>query len=296
MPAVIAKKLLTFSLVSVPVTVMAATSTHRVPLHLVHAADGARVRQRRVCSADGQELAETDIARGYELPTGETLVLTPADLDALPTADTREIRVLGFLGADRIDPVHHDRAYYLGTSTPAAGRPYVLLREALRESGQVAVARTALRTRDSLVVIRVHGDILIMSTLFWPDEIRPAEGIAPAAVTVRREEIALARQLMDAYSEDFDLASESDEYTSALVRVVEARAAGLPDPLVPEARALPSAGAALDLMAILHASVEQAREEHPKAAAAGARKSTSAKKTAGGRAGTARHRARPGSP
>lgn len=276
MPAAIAKKMITFSLVSIPVSVYAATSQHRVPLHMVHAKDGGRIRQKRVCEREGTEVPEGDIARGYELPSGDTLILSREDLADLPLPDTREIRVLGFMDESRVDPLHYDKAYYLGADG-AAARPYALLREALVQSGQVAIGRTALRTRDNLVVLRVRDDVLVMTTLLWPDEVRPTAGIAPATPELRPEEVRLARQLMDAISSDFDMTEERDEYTHALQEVVEARIAGLPAPHAPQARVLPPAGGVADLMAVLEAAVRRAEEEHPKVTPA--RKST-AKKTA----------------
>lgn len=263
MPSAIAKKMITFSLVSIPVSVYAATSQHRVPLHMVHAKDGSRIRQRRVCEAEGIEVPEGDIARGYEMPTGETLILSRADLESLPMPDTREIRVLGFMPEERVDVLHYNTAYYLGADQ-AAARPYALLREALQQSGQVAIARTALRTRDSLVVLRVRDDVISMVTLLWPDEVRPTEGIAPATPELRPEEVALARQLMDTISSDFDPALERDEYTVALQEVVEAKMAGLPAPHAPDARVLGPATGVVDLMAVLEAAVKRAEEEHPK--------------------------------
>ncbi|WP_280703560.1 Ku protein [Kitasatospora sp. GP82] len=277
-PSAIAKKMITFSLVSIPVSVYAATSQHRVPLHMVHEADGGRVRNKRVCELDGQELSEGEIARGIELPDGGTLVLTRQDLEQLPMPDTREIRVLGFLDESRVDPLHYDKSYYLGVS-PGGERPYALLVAALAQSGQVAVARTALRTRDSLVVLRVRDDTIVMTTLLWPDEVRNTEGIAPKPIELRPEEVALARQLMDTISSDFDPAQEQDEYTVALREVVEAKAAGLPAPHAPEARVLPPVAGVTDLMAVLEAAVVKAQEEHPKAGPARGRKTTAKKAT-----------------
>ncbi|MGW2371731.1 non-homologous end joining protein Ku [Kitasatospora sp. NPDC001683] len=259
----IAKKVLTFSLVTIPVGIVAATSEHRVPLHEVHAKDAARVRRRKVCEAEGIEIPEAEIARGYDLPTGQTLVLSKQDLEALPMADSREIRVLGFMPAERVDPIHYHQSYYLTAAGPGASRPYALLRAALEESGQVAIARTAIRTRDSLVAIRVRGDVLVMTTLLWPDEVRPTEGLAPETPELRPQEIALARQLMDAYSADFDPAAEEDEYTTALIKVVEAKTAGLPAPQAPDARVLETAPV-VDLTALLQQAIARAEQEHPK--------------------------------
>ncbi|CAM5667146.1 hypothetical protein BOQ63_000070 (plasmid) [Streptomyces viridifaciens] len=173
MPKAIAKLSISFSLVSIPVNVYAATGRHTVPLHQVHAADGGRIRQRRVCEYDGQDVPPDQVARGYQAPDGRTVVLTPDDLDQLPLPTTREIRVLGFMPAERLDPTVYDKPYYLGPTTKAAARPYALLRQALLDTGQVAVARTALRTREALAVLRVRGR-----------SSRPAR--PPAAATARR--------------------------------------------------------------------------------------------------------------
>jgi DNA end-binding protein Ku len=279
---VIAKKVLTFSLVSVPVSIVTATTEHKVPLHLVHAQDGARIRYRKVCEHEGIEVPEHEIEHGYELPDGRTLVLTREDLDSLPMPDTNEIRILGFLPAERVDPMHYNRAYYLTTSTPGAARPYALLREALTQSNQVAIARTAIRTRDNLVAIGTRGDVLTMVTLLWPDEVKSPAGLAPKTAELRPEEIALARQLMDTYSEGFEPDAEEDEYTLALAQVVEAKAAGLPAPHAPDAKVLEQAQV-LDLTALLQEALDRAAQEHPKTPAARpAKKTTAAKRTTGG--------------
>ncbi|MGE7436982.1 non-homologous end joining protein Ku [Kitasatospora sp. NPDC001175] len=273
MPNPIAKMTVSFSLVSIPVTVYAATGRHTVPLHQVHAADGGRIRQKRVCELDGAEVPFEDVARGYESPDGRTVVLTRDDLADLPLATTREIRVLGFLDAARVDPVNYDKAYYLGPSNPAGARPYALLRQAMVEADQVAVARVAIRTRECLAVLRVREDVIVLQTLLWPDEIRSAAGIAPEGIELRPKEVQLARTLMDAITEDFQPEAEHDEYAHALEQVVEARLAGLEPPHAPESRVLPPGGTVMDLMAVLERALADAQEQHPKSS--GAVKSTS---------------------
>ncbi|WP_344641159.1 Ku protein [Kitasatospora cystarginea] len=161
MPNAIAKLSISFSLVSVPVAVFAATGPgrHEVPLHLIHGGDcGARIRQPRVCEVHG-EVPAGDIAHGYEAPDGRIVVLTRDDLTDLPPATTKEIRVLGFLDAARVDPIAYDRAYYLAPSMPAGKRPYALLCQAMREANQVGVARVALHTKESLAVLRARDAV-----------------------------------------------------------------------------------------------------------------------------------------
>lgn len=265
MPNAIARMTVSFSLVSIPVAVYAATERHAVRLHLVHAADGGRIKQRRYCEKDGAEVPYEDIARGYEAPDGRTVVLTRDDLADLPLATTKEIRVLGFMDAARVDPVNYDKAYFLGPSTAAAARPYALLRQAMVEADQVAVARVALRTRESLAVIRVRDDTLLLHSLLWPDEIRSPAGIAPEGVALRPAEVNLARTLMDAITADFHIEDEADQYNHALEEVVQARLAGIEPPHAPESRVLPPGGTVTDLMAILEAALADAKEQHPKA-------------------------------
>ncbi|MFE2174420.1 Ku protein [Kitasatospora sp. NPDC059462] len=285
MPNAIAKMTVSFSLVSIPVTVYAATGRHTVPLHQVHAVDGGRIRQKRVCELDEAEVPFEDVARGYEAPDGRMVVLTHDDLADLPLATAKEIRVLGFLDADRVDPVNYDKAYYLGPSSPAGARPYALLRQAMLEAGQVAVARVAIRTRECLAVLRVRENVIVLQTLLWPDEIRDPAGIAPQDVQPRPKEVQLARTLMDAITEDLRIEAEHDEYAHALEQVVEARLAGLEPPHAPDSRVLPPGGTAADLMALLERALADAQAQHPKTSEAV--KSTSTAKPPATRAAAA---------
>jgi DNA end-binding protein Ku len=264
MPTTIARMSMTFSLVSIPVSVSAATGPgqHEVPLHMVHAADGGRIRQRRICEQDGAEVPYEDIARGYEAPDGRTVVLTRDDLADLPLASAREIRVLGFLDAAKVDPIAFDRAYYLAPSIPAGARPYALLCRAMRDADQVGIARVALRAKESLAVLRVRDDVIVLQTLLWPDQVRPSTDLAPQHIELSPTEIQLARQLMDAVTADFRIEGEHDDYARALEEVVEALLAGLEAPHALQSRVLPPGGTATDLMAVLEAAIADVHEQH----------------------------------
>ncbi|SNR83275.1 DNA end-binding protein Ku [Actinacidiphila glaucinigra] len=260
-----------FGLVSIPVKLYAATEEHGVSLHQVHAEDGGRIRMKRFCEKEGKEVPYAEIAKGYEDEAGRTVVLTDEDLAALPLPSKKLIDVLAFVDADDIDPLSLSRAYYVGAET-AAAKPYVLLREALSSSGKAAVTKIALRTRESLALLRVHEDVLVLHTMYWPDEVRAAEGLAPPEkVTVRPQELKMAQSLMDTLSEDFDLESMHDEYQHAMDELVAARLEGEPVPEMAEVTAAPDN--VVDLMAALQASID----------ARGGEK-TGAKKTASGKA------------
>lgn len=265
------KGAISFGLVTIPVQLFAATEEHDVPLRQVHAKDGSRVRMRRFCEAEDREISYPEVAKGYEAPDGSMITLTDEDLAKLPLPSKKVIDVLAFVDADTIDPLMFSKAYYVGSSDRSAVKPYALLRDALAEAGQVAVTKIALRSREALAVLRVHEDTLVLQTCLWPDEVRPAAGVAPEGeVTVRPQELQMARSLMDTLSQDFDLSSLHDEYQEALQQVVEARLQGVELPT--EEEAVPTGGKVIDLMAALENSVRAAQEsrgEGPKSKAEG---------------------------
>jgi DNA end-binding protein Ku len=275
-----------FGLVSIPVKLYSATEEHGVSLHQVHAADGGRIRMRRSCEKCGKEVAYAEIAKGYDDGVGRTAVLTDADLAELPLPSKKLIDVLAFVDAGDIDPLALSRAYYVGAEA-AAAKPYVLLREALVKTGKAAVTKIALRTRESLALLRVHEDVLVLHTMLWPDEIRSASGLAPSEkVTVRPQELKMAESLMETLSEGFDLAAQHDEYQHALDELVAAKLEGEPIPEMAETAAAPDN--VVDLMAALQASID-ARAPAP--AAPAAKKAAAPKKKAAAKKAAARKKA-----
>lgn len=249
-----------FGMVVIPVKLYAATGERDVAFHQVHQADGARIHLRRICSADGAEVPYSDLAKGYELPDGTVAVLTDADLARLPLPTRKQVEVLSFTAAGQVSPLLSGKSYYL---EPGRGgtRAYVLFREALRSSGRVAVAKVALRLRESLAVIRVLGDMLVLETLLWPDEVRsPDFAFLDEDTQVRSQELASAAMLIDTLTEDFSPDAYHDGYREALEQVIEAKIAGGDVVLPPGTSAAePGTGAPADLGDILKASVAAAK-------------------------------------
>ena len=165
------KGAVSFGLVNVPVRLYSATENHDVQFRQVHEKDGGRIKYQRVCSIDGEQVAYSDIAKGYETPEGQMVVLTDADLADLPLVTSKEIAVDRFVPAEQISPLVLDKVYYLEPDK-AALKPYALLRSALEESGRVAVVTVSLRTRVTVAVLRVEGKAIVLQTLLWPDEVR----------------------------------------------------------------------------------------------------------------------------
>ncbi|MFF1957792.1 Ku protein [Streptomyces sp. NPDC058220] len=248
---------ISFGLVSIPIKLVNATENHSISFRQFHIADGGRIRYRKVCELDEQEVSSAEIGKGYEEADGSIIPITDADLAALPLPTAKTIEIVAFVPATTIDPLQMDTAYYLSASGVPAAKPYVLLREALKRSEKVAVAKFALRGRERLGMLRVVGDVIAMHGLLWPDEIRAPEGVAPdTEVTVRDAELDMADALMDTLG-SVDIDSLHDDYREAVEELIAAKAEGEP---VPEREPAAGGGKVLDLMAALENSVRAAKE------------------------------------
>jgi DNA end-binding protein Ku len=232
----------------------------------VHEADGGRIQYKRFCTVDGQEVPYAEIAKGYELPDGEMVVITDAEMADLPLSSQRTIDVLEFVPLESIDPIQYDRTYYLEPQKNAV-KPYIVLRDALHKSSQVAVAKVAVRQRESMAVLRVHADVLVMTTMLWPDEVREPDFpfLRDDPPQIRPQELSMAGSLIDSLAEPvFEPEKYHDHYREALEEMIEAKVAG-------EETTKPAAVTAkadvVDLMAALQASVDAAKKSREPASA-----------------------------
>lgn len=269
------KGTISFGLVAIPVKLYTATEAHDVSFRQVHVTDGGRIRYKRVCELDGQEVPYSDIAKGYELPGGEMVVLSDEDFSNLPLASSKEIDVVEFVPAEQIDPLLYNKAYYAEPDKSAI-KPYVLMRDTLADSERVAVVKVTLRSREALGVLRARDDVLVVHTLLWPEEVRNAESLAPQTeVTVRKQELAMASSYIDSLAADFDPSQYTDEYKAAVEELVAAKTAGREVAAVEPSNG--GGGEVIDLVEALRASVQQAKE---KRAGQGSRPQPAKKKAA----------------
>jgi len=247
-----------FGLVSIPVKLYTATEERDVSFHQVHRQDGGRIRYKRVCQLDGEEVPYSDIAKGFELPSGEMVVITDEDLAELPLASSRMVDVLSFVPLEQVDPIYFAKSYYLEPDKTAT-KPYVLLRDALARADSVALVKVAIRTRETLATLRVRDGVLVLETMVWPDEVRePDFGFLDEDVQIRPQELAMAESLIESMSGDFDPTQYHDEYREALQKVIEAKVEGrevVEQPVEQE-----ETGSVVDLMAALRASVAAAKK------------------------------------
>lgn len=252
------KGAVSFGLVSIPVRLYSATEERDVSFHQVHRADAGRIRYRRVCAIDGEEVPYSDIAKGFELPSGETVVLTDEDFADLPLSSSREVDVLAFVPLAQVDPIYFAKSYYLEPDAKAT-KPYVLLRDALEQSGRVALVKVALRSREALATLRARDGVIVLETMVWPDEVRTPEfAFLDDDVTVRPQELSMAESLIESMTGDFDPADYKDDYREALQAVVDAKVEGR-EVVVPESDEPDGSGDVIDLMAALRRSVNDAK-------------------------------------
>jgi DNA end-binding protein Ku len=264
-----------FGLVSIGVKLYAATEERDVSFHQVRRSDGARIRYKRVAESDGEEVAYADIAKGYQLPGGEMVVLTDEDFKDLPLPSARVVDVLQFVPAEQIDPIYYAKSYYLEPEKTAV-KPYVLLREALEESDMVALVKVAIRNREQLATLRVREGVIVLETMIWPDEVRAADfGFLDEDIELRSQERQMARSLVESMSGDFDPELYHDNYREALQAVIDAKVEGRE--IVEPEEAQPTAGNVVDLMSALRASVEAAKKGRAAAPPAPAKKAAAKK-------------------
>ncbi|OZM70944.1 Ku protein [Amycolatopsis antarctica] len=254
------KGAVSFGLVTIPIHLYAATENKNVTLRQVHAEDGGRIQYKRICSIDGEEVAYADVAKGYETESGEMVVLTNDDFADLPLSSSHVIDVLEFVPLESIDPIYFDRTYYLEPQKSAA-KPYVLLRDALHKSSHVAVAKVALRQRETMALLRVRGDVLVMTTVLWPDEVRTPDFpfLQEEIPQVRPQELTMAGSLIDSLSDTvYEPEKYHDTYRQALESLIDSKVAG--SETTAPAPVKDGKAEAVDLMDALRASVSAAKK------------------------------------
>ncbi len=262
MPRSIWKGAISFGLVTIPVKLYSATEEKDISFRQVHASDGGRIKYKRVCELDGDEIPYADIAKGYEMADGRMVILDKEDFDQLPLATTKSVEVVQFVGAEEVDPTYFNKTYFLQADGPGV-KPYVLLRDALTASEQCAVVKVALRSREALALIRPKDGVLVMHTMLWPDELRDGSFAAPPeSVTVSKAEVTMAQSFIDALSADFAPEEFTDSYREAVETLVQSKAEGL---TMPEEAEAPKEAEVVDLVAALRASVEAAKKRRASA-------------------------------
>jgi DNA end-binding protein Ku len=276
------KGVISFGMVSIPVRLYVATESHSVSFRQLCGEHLSPIKYKRWCQTGDHEVAYADIVKGYEVGADNYVVIQDAELDNLPLPTSRQIAINEFVPHDDIEGgLFFKSAYYIEPEQ-AGLKPYHLLRRALSETGMTAVAKIAFRDREHLCSLRPHDGLLLMNTLHWPDEIRPASELkgVDADVDVNPRELQMAKALVENLAEErFDPGRFQDDYHQALMEVVNAKVQGEEVIAAPEVEAAP---AVMDLMEALKASVDQAKKQRTAASKSRSRKPAAARKAAAG--------------
>ncbi len=271
-----------FGLVNIPVKLFSAVRRKNVRFNQIEAATGGRIKQKRVSAVTGEEVAYEQIVKGFELPNGEYVTITPDELDALDPKAMKTIDLQEFVNLAEIDPVFYDAQYYLAPSVDTQ-KPYKLLVTAMEEAEKVGIARFVMRTKQYLAAIRPVDGKLMISTMVYADEVVAASEVelfdGLDDIEIADGEVEMARQLIATLEADFEPEKHTDTYREAVLELIDKKAAG--EETVVAAAAEEEVGSVVDLMAALEASVaaaKEARTRHPTAKKATAKKKATKKK------------------
>lgn len=194
---------ISFGLVSIPVRLYTATQSHDVHFHLLHKRDGVRLQNVRWCPKDEKAIPWEEVVRGFEYAKGNYVPISEEDLDHLPVKTVHTVDISDFVNLEEVDPIYYDKAHYLAPEETGA-KAFVLLRQALEQTGRAAVAKVAIRDKESLCLVRPYQDVLSLETMLYANEIRSTKDIAVDGVRVSPKEIQMAVSLIENLSDSFD--------------------------------------------------------------------------------------------
>lgn len=251
------KGAVSFGLVSIPVKLFPAIEQKDVRFRYLHRDCQAPIRYQRVCSACGREVSQEEIVRGYEYEAGRFVIINEEDLERIPDEKTRTIDIIDFVDLAQIDPIYFDKTYYLAPGD-AGQKAYVLLHQAMSETGKIAVAKVAIRNKESLAVVRGYQNLLVMETIFYPDEIRSID-LLPGfdrEVKLHENELKMARELILNLAADFVPEKYNDQYRKKLLELISTKIEGQ-EIVLPK---MAAGGKVVDLVEALKVSVEMAKK------------------------------------
>ncbi|HLW18224.1 MAG TPA: Ku protein [Actinomycetota bacterium] len=262
------KGAISFGLVTIPIRVHTAVEEKSFKFNQLHEKDQGRIKYKRTCSVDGEEVPFDEIVRGYEYEKDHYVVLTDDDIDR-GLSNVRTIDIQKFVDASEIDPIYWQRSYYLAPDGTPGLKAYKLLSKALKDDNRVAVAKVAFRDKEHLATLRVRDGVFVLETMYWPDEIRDAEfEELDEDVKIGSAELQMAKSLIDNMTGDFDPEEFKDEYREKLESLVAKKVEGEEIAVVEET----GTAKVLDLIEALKASVAQSEKPAKKKAAKAAPK------------------------
>lgn len=250
---------LTFGLVTIPIKLYTATDTKDIRFRLLHKSCLTPIQNKRYCPHHDEIVEWNDVTRGYEYAKGKFVPMTDEELENVPLDTAGSVSVSAFVDLEDIDPIYYERSYYLAPDE-GGQKAFRLLHDTLDESAKIAVGKVVIREKEHLVSVRPHNGAMVMSTLFYTDEVRSSEEIPelPAQAKIHPNEKKMALQLIEGMAGRFDPAEYKDDYREALQKVIVAKVEGEPVPT-----AEPREEKVVDLMEALRRSLQATRKEEP---------------------------------
>jgi DNA end-binding protein Ku len=240
-----------FGLVNAPVRMYSAIDEHDLDLHLVHEPDGGRIGYLKVCKVEEEPVPADEIVKALDVGDGELVYLTDEDFEAAQEEGYRAIEILDFVPYEQIDPIYFERSFYLGPQD-GAEKVYALLARAMERAGLAAIARYVFHDRQQLGCLRVRDGVITLEKMYFADEIRPHEELAPKGAKVGARELEAALGLIEGIAGDFEPERYEDVYRERLLEIVKRKRKGeevrRPRPEKPEEPT--------DLLAALRESVQ----------------------------------------
>ncbi|WP_049754122.1 Ku protein [Heliomicrobium modesticaldum] len=259
------KGAISFGLVHIPIKLFAATEEKDVRFHLLHKECHNPIQYQKRCPYCDREVTPEEIVKGFEYDKGRYVIITQEELEGLAPEGSRSIDIQSFVALKEIDPIFFVKTYYLSPDQHGQ-KAYALLRNALRETDRLALARVILRTKEALVALRVYGKGLAMHTMLYPEEIRSMEplGDLGESIEVSAKEQTMAVQLIESLTEPFDPVKWQSEQRERIRHFINAKVQGQ---AIVEAPQTPTVGKVIDLMEALKASIQQVKTQQKKEAA-----------------------------
>ena len=252
---------ISFGLVNIPIKMFAATEDKDIRFRYIHKECNTPIKYKKTCPTCNKEITEDEIVRGFEYEPGHFVIINDEDFNAVNTEiNNKSIDILDFVNLSEIDPIYFDKTYYLSPQD-ARGKAYNLLRKAMNDTGKIAIAKITIRNKQTLAALRVLHNVLVMETIFYPDEVRPINLIPglPESEEVDKKELDIATKLIDNLTAEFDPSKYKDDYREALRDLIDKKISGKEIEIAPQA---PQKNV-IDLMEALQASLKETKKKKP---------------------------------
>lgn len=253
---------ISFGLVNIPIKMFTATEEKDIKFRYLHKECNTPLKYKKMCPTCNKEVKEDEIVRGYEYESGHFIIINEQDLLALKSeVDDKAIDILDFVNLSEIDPIYFDKSYYLSPQD-TGGKAYTLLRQAMNDTGKIAIAKMTIRNKQTLAALRVYKNVLVLETIFYPDEVRSVSQIPglPEGANVNEKELDIATKLIENLTAEFEPEKYTDEYREALQDLINKKIQGKEIEIAPEA---PHRNV-IDLMEALQASLKEAKKQPAK--------------------------------